>query len=134
MPPPSISALSKNAPCKNAPSKNTNKQRVLLISHKSPIFFPHCYYVKDKNGVNYVPALTITFVFFIFRKVIVLITDAEQHYAMDGILGGIMNNFDTNSCKTKKGQLPTTPGNFDIRNLYTEEQNFDYPSFGEVKS
>ena len=51
---------------------------------------------------------------------------------MDGILGGIMNNFDTNSCKTTKGQLPTTPGKFDIRNLYTEEQNFDYPSFGEV--
>ena len=53
---------------------------------------------------------------------------------MDGILGGIMNNFDTNSCKTKDGQLPTTPGNSVNRKLYTEEQNFDYPSFGEVIS
>ena len=54
---------------------------------------------------------------------------------MDGILAGIMNNFDTDSpdsCKTKDGPLPTTPGKSVTRKLYTEEQNFDYPSFGEV--
>ena len=50
---------------------------------------------------------------------------------MDGILGGIMNNFDTNSCKTKDGKLP---GESVLKKLYTNEQNFDYPSFGEVIS
>ena len=104
-----------SAPCKNAPPKTVFPFYVGSIH----LLLPHLITLPVKQTI-------------FFRKVIVLITDAEQHYAMDGILGGIMNNFDTNSCKTTDGDLPTTPGNFVRRKLYTEEQNFDYPSFGEV--
>ena len=56
-----------------------------------------------------------------------LITDAEQHFALDGILGGIVDNFDTDHCKTGNGILDSV-----TKKIYTEEENFDYPSFGQV--
>ena len=58
------------------------------------------------------------------RKIIILITDAEQHYAFDGLFGGITNTFDTTQCRTET----TEQGGY-----YNDEQNFDYPSFGQVQ-
>ena len=57
------------------------------------------------------------------RKIIILITDAEQHYAFDGLFGGITNTFDTTQCRTEA----TGQGDY-----YNDEQIFDYPSFGQV--
>ena len=73
---------------------------------------------------------SILTIVFHFRKVIIFFSDAEQHYALDGLLGGIIDNFDTNDCKTKDGKLQPTDSSF--KKLYTEEQSFDYPSFGQV--
>ena len=55
------------------------------------------------------------------KRIIVFITDQESHYAFDGLLGGITNNFDIDNC------------NSDSLNGYDKkENNFDYPSFGQV--
>ena len=53
------------------------------------------------------------------KKVIIVITDEEMHYALDGILGGIVRPFDMKCHSTKNDG-------------YTEQLRLDYPSFGQV--
>ena len=53
------------------------------------------------------------------RKVIIVITDNEQHYAGDGLLGGITRRFDM-TCHDKGG------------NDFTALERLDYPSFDQV--
>ena len=56
-------------------------------------------------------------------KVIIVISDDQQHYAMDGVMGGLFDNFNVNSdCKTNG------TGHYDKN----EELKLDYPSFGQV--
>ena len=56
-------------------------------------------------------------------KIIIFVTDAEQHYALDGVLLGLMENFhSSNQCKTNIAD-----------GFYTDEEKFDYPSFGQVR-
>ena len=62
------------------------------------------------------------------RKIIILLTDAEQHYALDGILGGLTKRFDM-SCKLEKMDLDAEQNVL----LYGGEQDYDYPSFGQVR-
>ena len=55
------------------------------------------------------------------KRIIVFITDQESHYAFDGILGGITDHFDPDQCHS------------DLSNGYDRKENdFDYPSFGQV--
>ena len=54
------------------------------------------------------------------KKVIIVITDEEMHYALDGILGGIVRPFDMKCHSTKIDG-------------YTEQLKLDYPSFGQVE-
>jgi hypothetical protein len=56
-------------------------------------------------------------------------TDAEQHYALDGILGGLTERFDMSGCKLEKMNLDSEQ---DV-DLYGGEQDYDYPSFGQVR-
>ena len=53
------------------------------------------------------------------KKIIILMTDAEMHFAFDGILGGITDKFPM-ECNL-------------VNNRYDSKQNdYDYPSFGQV--
>ena len=53
------------------------------------------------------------------KKIIIVMTDAEMHFAFDGILGGITDKF-LMECGLDNG-------------LYDSKQNdYDYPSFGQV--
>ena len=53
------------------------------------------------------------------KKIIIVMTDAEMHFAFDGILGGITDKFQM-ECGLDNG-------------LYDSKQNdYDYPSFGQV--
>ena len=61
------------------------------------------------------------------RKIVILLTDAEQHYALDGILGGLTERFDMR-CKLEKMNLDAEQNVL----LYGGEQDYDYPSFGQV--
>ena len=54
------------------------------------------------------------------KKVIIVITDQEMHFALDGILGGIVRPFDMKCHSTAEDG-------------YTKQLELDYPSFGEVK-
>lgn len=54
------------------------------------------------------------------RKVIIVITDQEMHYAFDGILGGIVRKFDM-ACHTDP-----------VTSEYVMQTELDYPSFGQV--
>ena len=55
-------------------------------------------------------------------RIIVFISDQESHYALDGLLGGITEIFDDNHCHS------------DRSSGYDKMQNeFDYPSFGQVQ-
>jgi hypothetical protein len=54
------------------------------------------------------------------RKVIIVITDQEMHYAYDGLMGGIARPFDM-KCHTNLTTME-----------YTEQLVLDYPSFGQV--
>ena len=54
------------------------------------------------------------------KKIIIAMTDAEMHFAFDGILGGITNKFPM-ECRSDKNVG------------YDSNQNdYDYPSFGQV--
>ena len=54
------------------------------------------------------------------KKIIIVMTDAEMHFAFDGILGGITDKFQM-ECGLDNG-------------LYDSKQNdYDYPSFGQVR-
>ena len=53
------------------------------------------------------------------KKIIILMSDGEMHYALDGLLGGITNNFDIDKCSSK------------ISGYHASQ--FDYPSFGQVR-
>ena len=54
------------------------------------------------------------------KKIIIVMTDAEMHFAFDGILGGITNKFPM-ECRSDKNVG------------YDSNQNdYDYPSFGQV--
>ena len=56
------------------------------------------------------------------KKIIIVMTDAEMHFAFDGILGGITDKFPIENCLLEKGR-------------YDSKQNdYDYPSFGQVIS
>ena len=56
------------------------------------------------------------------KKIIILMTDAEMHFAFDGILGGITDKFPMEECLLDNGR-------------YDSKQNdYDYPSFGQVIS
>ena len=53
------------------------------------------------------------------KKIIIVMTDAEMHFAFDGILGGITDKFQM-ECGLDNGR-------------YDSKQNdYDYPSFGQV--
>ena len=54
------------------------------------------------------------------KKIIIVMTDAEMHFALDGILGGITDKFPMENCLLDNGG-------------YDSKQNdYDYPSFGQV--
>ena len=54
------------------------------------------------------------------KKIIIVMTDAEMHFAFDGILGGITDKFPMEECLLDNGR-------------YDSKQNdYDYPSFGQV--
>ena len=54
------------------------------------------------------------------RRVIIVITDEEMHYAMDGILAGILKPFDMKCHST-------------MEDGYNSQQKIlDFPSFGQV--
>ena len=54
------------------------------------------------------------------KKIIIVMTDAEMHFAFDGILGGITDKFPMKECLLDNGS-------------YDSKQNdYDYPSFGQV--
>ena len=56
------------------------------------------------------------------KKIIIVMTDAEMHFAFDGILGGITDKFPMKECLLDNGS-------------YDSKQNdYDYPSFGQVIS
>ena len=54
------------------------------------------------------------------KKIIIVMTDAEMHFALDGILGGITDKLPMENCLLDNGR-------------YDSKQNdYDYPSFGQV--
>ena len=53
------------------------------------------------------------------KKIIIVMTDAEMHFAFDGILGGITDKFPMEKCRLDNDQ-------------YDEQNDYDYPSFGQV--
>ena len=53
------------------------------------------------------------------KKIIILMSDGEMHYALDGLLGGITNKFDIKKCSSEIS-------------AYNSSQ-YDYPSFGQVR-
>ena len=56
------------------------------------------------------------------KKIVIMMTDAEMHFALDGILGGITDKFPMDKCLLDNGS-------------YDSKQNdYDYPSFGQVIS
>ena len=56
------------------------------------------------------------------KKIIIMMTDAEMHFAFDGILGGITDKFPMEKCNL-------------VNNHYDSKQNdYDYPSFGQVNT
>ena len=55
------------------------------------------------------------------KKIIIAMTDAEMHFAFDGILGGITDKFAMEKCRLDNDR-------------YDEQNDYDYPSFGQVIS
>ena len=53
------------------------------------------------------------------KKIIIAMTDAEMHFAFDGILGGINDKFPIKKCRLDNDR-------------YDEQNDYDYPSFGQV--
>ena len=53
------------------------------------------------------------------KKIIIAMTDAEMHFAFDGILGGITDKFPMKKCRLDNDR-------------YDEQNDYDYPSFGQV--
>ena len=60
------------------------------------------------------------------KKIIIMMTDAEMHFAFDGILGGITDKFPVEESDQEECLL-------DNNGRYDSKQNdYDYPSFGQV--
>ena len=53
------------------------------------------------------------------KKIIIGMTDAEMHFAFDGILGGITDKFPMKKCRLDNDR-------------YDDQNDYDYPSFGQV--
>ena len=62
------------------------------------------------------------------KKIIIMMTDAEMHFAFDGILGGITDKFSVEESGQEKCLLDSN-GHYD-----SKQNDYDYPSFGQVIS
>ena len=62
------------------------------------------------------------------KKIIIIMTDAEMHFAFDGILGGITDKFPVEE-SGQEGCLLDNNGHYD-----SKQNDYDYPSFGQVIS
>ena len=60
-------------------------------------------------------------------KIIAYISDGEMHFALDGLLGGITENFNGDQCYLNK----TSDNDYYFYDL-DHQKNFDYPSIGQV--
>ena len=60
------------------------------------------------------------------KRVIIVITDQEMHYALDGLLAGIVMPYDMKCHTDCKHRDSNNTGK------YLKELEVDYPSFGQV--
>ena len=63
-------------------------------------------------------------------KTIVFISDEEMHFALDGLLGGITENFAEDQCRLNKFEHLGKKSHY--YGYDSDQDRFDYPSLGQV--